>query len=320
MAQGEAPGRRAVQLHADAESFLGPAGATGVAEFDVHRMRADLAAATSRLCGPGNPDVTVRHLPPEVLGVPARLYLPGEGTAPLAVFMHGGGWVSGDLDSHDVVCRRLASHGIAVAAIDYRLAPEHRYPAAVADCVEVMDRIGRLAPYGVSTDQVGVIGDSAGGNLAAVLARRDALAAAGQVAAQVLVYPVMDARMDTGSYATFATDYGMTARKMAFYWDEYCPHAARRAEPDAAPGQASVPAATAPTLVITAECDVLRDEGERYALLLAAHGVDAVAVRYPGVSHGFFRMHQAFRAGPIAADQAAQFLLRHVGRPAGSAA
>lgn len=318
MAHGVTPGERTIRLHVDAESFLGPAGAAGVADLDVHRMRADLTAATARRCGPGDPSVVTRDLSPDVLGVPTRLYLPPPRPAPLAVFLHGGGWVSGDLESHDVVCRRLSSHGIAVAAVDYRLAPEHRYPAAVADCVEVMERIGRLAPYGVATDRVGVIGDSAGGNLAAVLARGDARDGTGRVAAQVLVYPVLDARMDTGSYATFATDYGMTARKMAFYWDQYCPQVDLRAEPDAAPGQADVPAATAPTLVITAECDVLRDEGERYALRLAAHGVDAVAVRYPGVPHGFFRMHQAFRAGPVAADQAAQFLLRHLDHRRGS--
>lgn len=308
--------RRSVPLHADAAAYLGPPPPTAVVDFDVHRMRADLAAATTRLCGPGDPSVDTRELGSGPLGVPARLYLPPPGPrpAPLALFVHGGGWVSGDLDSHDTVCRAVAATGLAVAALDYRLAPEHPYPAAVEDCAAALDRVDRLADHGLATERVGLVGDSAGGALCAVLARRDALGGAGRVAAQVLVYPVLDARMDSGSYATFGAAYGMTARKMAFYWDAYCPDPARRTEAAAAPGGADVPAATAPTLVITAECDVLRDEGEAYALRLAGHGVDAAAVRYAGVPHGFFRMHAAFRAGPLAADQAGRFLLRQLRR------
>lgn len=311
-----------VPIHPDAAVRLGHSGVVPVSTipevYDVATMRSEMASSMPFTCGDGRRDVRVTDLPSSVLTVPARLYRPLDGVdMPVVLALHGGGWVSGSPDTHDVVWRRLAGHRLVVIALDYRLAPEHPFPAAFEDVESALRRLTRLTDVvtdlDVDTGRVGLIGDSAGGNLAAAASlqfRNDDMVVIG---AQVLVYPVLDARMNTPSYDEFGQGFGLTRQKMAYYWDSYCSEPELRGDSRAAPGAAQPSANLPPTLIITAECDVLRDEGEDYAQRLAEAGVDAVAVRYRGVSHGFFRMHRSFRSGPIAADQAATFLLDRLG-------
>lgn len=307
-----------VPLHPDTVQRLGHQGTVPSdyvrEDYDVASMRRDMLASTPEVCGPGPADVRITDVPPELLGMAARIYQPMKGEHPIAVALHGGGWVSGTIETHDAVWRRMAISDLAVVALDYPLSPESRYPEPLLAVERALSRIHDLSPFGVITDRVGLVGDSAGGNLAAALSNRASSGKRSPIAAQVLVYPVIDAVMKSSSYAEFGTGFGLTAQKMSFYWDEYCPGLAQRSEPDASPGLAddAVLAAAPPTLVITAECDVLRDESEQYAQRLASAGAEAFAVRYRGLSHGFFRMHAAFPAGAAATDQAAGFLAQRL--------
>lgn len=315
----DARNRSSTPLHPDTARRLGHDGAASMADvpesYDVGSLRRDMEAAVLEVCGSGPGDVQATDLEMITFGMPTRLYLPPRGaTHPVVVALHGGGWVSGSIVTHDAVWRRMASRGLAVLAFDYPLSPEHEFPEALNRIGTALDRLDRLGNLPLDTDRVGIVGDSAGGNLAATISLRRADAATPVIAAQVLVYPVIDAAMDSPSYREFGHGYGLTSQKMRFYWDTYCPDAETRSDPRAAPGCTpdALLGAAPPTLVITAECDVLRDESERFAQRLAEAGVPAFAVRYRGQSHGFFRMHAAFTAGSCAADQAALFLLDHL--------
>jgi acetyl esterase len=220
----------------------------------------------------------------EVDGVPVRLYAPaGAADGPIVVYFHGGGWVIGSLDTHDGVCRVLANRtGCRIAAVDYRLAPEHRFPAAVDDCWAVTRWAFEQTP------RVAVAGDSAGGNLAAVMALRARDAGLG-LAYQALVYPVIDHRFDTASYTANAAGNGLTLAGMRWYWDLYLGDA-DGVHPDASPLRAASLAGVAPALVVVCGLDVLRDEGIAYAERLRASGVPTEVSEYEDMIHGFFRM------------------------------
>jgi acetyl esterase len=220
----------------------------------------------------------------DVEGVPIRLYAPsGADGTPIVVYFHGGGWVIGSLDTHDGLARALANRsGCRVAAVHYRLAPEHRFPAAVDDCWTVT----RWA-FGQAS-RVAVAGDSAGGNLAAVMALR-ARDAGLPLAHQALVYPVIDHRFDTPSYAANADGYGLTQAGMRWYWDHYL-GGADGADPDASPLRAESVAGVAPALVMVCGLDPLRDEGVAYAERLRAAGVPVEVSEYRDMIHGFLRM------------------------------
>jgi acetyl esterase len=236
-------------------------------------------------------------------GVPGRLYRPlGGEDPPTVLFAHGGGWVLGDLETHDGVCRQLAAlSGRAVLSVDYRRAPEHPGPAASDDLDTAARwlRSGGAVRYGVRGDQLAVCGDSAGGHLAAVAARRGRDGGT-PYACQALICPVLDPAMN---YDPELERYGLSGAEMRFFWDAYAP-ADRRGHEDFAPLLGD-PSGLPPTLVITAEYDVLRDEGEAYAARLAAAGVSAVAVRYQGMNHGFFRKTALIDAAGAALAQAA---------------
>src|SRR5215471_9389677 len=210
----------------------------------------------------------------EVGGVPVRLYAPAGGTdAPIVVYFHGGGWVIGSLDTHDGVCRALANRtGCRIAAAHYRLAPEHRFPAAVDDCWTVTRWAFEQTP------RVAVAGDSAGGNLAAVMALR-ARDAGLDLAYQVLVYPVIDHRFDTASYAANAVGCGLTLAAMRWYWEQYL-GATDGAHPDASPLRAASLAGVAPALVVVCGLDPLHDEGVAYAERLGGSGVPTRLIEY----------------------------------------
>ncbi|WP_328298112.1 alpha/beta hydrolase [Streptomyces sp. NBC_00435] len=217
-------------------------------------------------------------------GVPVRIYDPEPGARgrPLAVFLHGGGWVMCGLDSHDALCRALAlASGAVVVSVDYRLAPEHPWPAAPDDALTVvLWARARAAELGCDPARLVVAGDSSGGNLAAVTALR----APELIAGQLLFYPPLDASMGSRSVAEFAEGYFHTAAHMAWYWDQYGGDAAHpHVSPLRAPDFSQLPR----TLLVLADCDVLRDEGLAYGRRLGEAGVDCGVHLVPGVFHGF---------------------------------
>jgi acetyl esterase len=227
--------------------------------------------------------------------VPARLYVPAAARPGLTLFFHGGGWVLGTLDTHDATARALArASGAAVLSIAYRLAPEHRYPAAADDCFEAtLWAAENAARLGVDATRLAVAGDSAGGNLAAAVAimARDARGPA--LAHQLLIYPVTDANFATPSYAdNGGGNYFLSTAAMQFYWDAYLGGLAPDAAPLAAVLRQGDLSGLPPATVVTAEYDPLRDEGQAYARRLAAAGVKVDAPLAPGMIHGFFSMFE----------------------------
>ena len=218
-----------------------------------------------------------------VAGVPVRRYAPERPKPGTLAYFHGGGWVTGDLETHDGVCRVLARDlEREVVAVDYRLAPEHPGPAAADDCEAVTRALLERGP-------VAVAGDSAGGNLAAVVANRLG-ASKTPLAAQALVYPVTDCATEHPSIAQFATGYFLSRETMRFFHRQYAPDEARRRDPDLSPLYAPSLAGVAPAYVLLAECDVLRDEGRAYAKRLRDDGVDVTLDEVPGHLHGFLNM------------------------------
>ena len=237
--------------------------------------------------------VADRALPGPQGPVRVRVYDP-EGSVrplPVLVYFHGGGWVYGSLDTHDGVCRALAARTpCVVASVDYRLAPEHRFPAAVEDAWAATAWVAEhAASLGADPGRMAVGGDSAGGNLAAVLALR-ARDRGLSLALQLLVYPVTYCDLDRPSYLECASGYGLTRDAMRWFWEHYLGPSGEWSEPEASPLRATDLAGVAPARVLTAEYDPLRDEGEEYARRLAQAGVAVVSSRYDGLIHGFIRM------------------------------
>ncbi|MFV2174462.1 alpha/beta hydrolase [Actinomadura sp. LOL_016] len=230
--------------------------------------------------------------------VPVRLYRPvAAGRLPALVYLHGGGWVLGGVENVDGMCRDLAADaGCAVLSVGYRLAPEHPFPAAVDDAWAVVAAaVRRPERYGIRPEAVAVAGDSAGGNLAAAVAllARDRGV---PLAHQLLVYPVTDTARDTPSWREYGAGYGLDAATLACFMDLYRGGADPR-DPRLAPLRAPDLRGVAPATVITAECDILRDEGEAYARRLAESGVPVELRRYDGVVHSFFLLPDMFDAG-----------------------
>ncbi len=222
--------------------------------------------------------------------LPLRIYWPpGPRPLPVLVYYHGGGWVIGNLDTHDFQCRLMASWaGCMVVHVNYRHAPEHVFPAAIDDAYAGACWVEEnAAALGADAGRIAVGGDSAGGNLAAAVALMARERGAPRLALQYLAYPVMDASMGLPSYNENANGYGLTAEGMAWFWDQYVPDLADRSNPLASPLQAPDLSGLAPALVMTAEFDPLRDEGEAYARRLKEAGVPVELKRYEGLVHGF---------------------------------
>lgn len=243
--------------------------------------------------------------------LPIRIYVPfGKGPFPVVMYFHGGGWVIGGIESSDGLCRMLANaSGCIVVSVDYRLAPEHRFPAAVYDAYAATLWVAENASsFGGDPSRIAVSGDSAGGNLAAVIAQiaRDQGSPAMQF--QLLIYPVTDGACNTPSYSENADGYFLTRDSMQWFWNHYVLNESDRVHPSASPLRASNFANLPPALVITAEYDPLRDEGERYAERLRAAGTPVELTRYDGMIHGFFTMSGVIDQGKAAIQQAANAL------------
>lgn len=247
--------------------------------------------------------------------IPLRIYSPDDpAAAGVLVYFHGGGWVIGDLDSHDETCRRLChGAGVTVVAVHYRRAPETTYPGAVEDCYAATCWVaGHAGELGADATRIAVGGDSAGGNLAAAVALMARDRGGPDLCFQLLIYPVTAADFDTGSYRDNAEGYMLSRRGMQWFWDQYVPDLEQRHEPYAAPLAAESLSGLPPALVQTAEYDPLRDEGEAYARALAAAGVDVQVTRYDGLIHGFFGMQDAVAAARPALEQAVDGLRRYL--------
>ncbi|WP_210238533.1 alpha/beta hydrolase [Pseudalkalibacillus caeni] len=243
--------------------------------------------------------------------IPVRVYTPeGEGPFPVLVFYHGGGWVIGDLDTVDVPCRMLANRAkCVVVSVDYRLAPEHKFPAAADDAYAAVQWVAESAAE-INGDpaRIAVGGDSAGGNLAAVVALMAKDNGGPNLAYQMLIYPVTRHGFDTVSYVENADGYLLTKNSMIWFWDHYLRDESDGMNPYASPILAKDLTGLPPALVITAGFDPLRDEGEAYAEKLKNAGVPVEATRYDGMIHGFFWMPGILEQGRNAIDQAAKGL------------
>jgi acetyl esterase len=293
-----------VELHPHARAFVElTAGSPPLDEQDVDAAREQLRGVVPHTGAPAElADVRDATVPGPAGPIPIRHYRPSTAPGlPVVVYLHGGGWVLGDLDTHDATCRDLAAHsGAAVVAVHYRRAPEHRFPAALEDALAVTRHVARDAPA------VAVAGDSAGGNLAAVVA----LELRGEVALahQALVYPVTDARVGaTGSYERFAEGHFLTRRDMRFFVDAYAPGvdpADPRLSPLAAPDLSGLP----PASVVLAEADPLHDEGLAYAERLRAAGVPVDVRVFPGQVHPFVALAGIIEDGATARRWLAEHL------------
>ncbi len=220
-----------------------------------------------------------------------RIYRPpGDGPFPLLVFFHGSGFVVCSLNTHDGMCRNLcAGAGCVVVSVDYRLAPEHKFPAGPDDCLAATRWAGaHAAELGADPRRLALAGDSAGGTMAAVTAQRLRDEGGPAPLGQLLIYPVTDHYSRPGpSYAENAEGYGLTRDTMVWFWDHYLRDRAQAADPRAAPARAADLARLPPALIVTAGYDPLRDEAEDYAARLRASGVPTQLIRYPGMNHGF---------------------------------
>jgi len=229
---------------------------------------------------------------------------------PGIVYFHGGGWVIGDLDTHDVQCRQLtAEAGITVVAVDYRLAPEHKFPAAVDDAWAATRWVAAHgSELGLDARRLAVAGDSAGGNLAAVVALLAREAGAPAIALQVLVYPVTDVSAESQSYRDFAEGYLLTRESMRWFTNHYLKSASDADDWRASPLRAQSLAGLPPALVVTAGFDPLRDEGAAYAARLTDAGVRVDYVSYGGMIHGFMPMGRLIDTGNRAISHVAASL------------
>ncbi|MEV5848568.1 alpha/beta hydrolase [Streptomyces sp. NPDC051985] len=272
-------------------SGMAEAGSKPIHEMTPKEAR-ELSASLGDMYGPGPAVASVgdESAPGPDGDIPVRIFVPEGTVRAVIVYYHGGGWVIGALDEFDTMARKLAdATRAAVVLVDYRLAPENPYPAAAEDAWAALRwadaQAGRIAGSRVPLI---VAGDSAGGNLAAVVSQRARREGGPGIALQILVYPVTDADLDTASYVDPANQLMLDRESMRWFWDHYAPDEQDRARPDASPLRATDLTGLPPAVVLTAEHDVLRDEGEAYADRLRAAGVPVAHRRFPGQMHAFF--------------------------------
>lgn len=233
-------------------------------------------------------------------------------SAPAVMYFHGGGWVIGNIDTHDSLCRRLAKFSDChIISVDYSLSPEARFPTALNECHAATQHVVEHASdFGIIADRVAVAGDSAGGNLAAAVALKSIRQSHPLIRLQVLIYPVIARAFDTESYLQFAEDHGLSRATMQWFWRQYMGDQAETdlASPELADSLEGLPTAH----LVTAEYDVLRDEGEAYAARLQNAGVPTTTRRYDGNLHGFLHFAGVFDDGITATQDVAEVLKSHL--------
>ena len=271
---------------------MADAGLPPLGSVSVEETRQGMVAATAAGEEP-EPVAKVedRSIPGPGGQIPVRIYTPqGSGPFPILVYFHGGGWVIGNVDTHDPTCRTLTNAaGCVVVSVDYRLAPEHKFPAAVDDCYAATQWVAaNAAAINGDSGRIAIGGDSAGGNLTAVVAIEARDGGGPPLVFQLLVYPVTDYSFSTPSYRDNADGYLLTKDSMVWFWDHYLRTEADGQDHRASPLRASDLTGLPPALVITAEYDPLRDEGEAYAARLQESGVSVTCTRYDGMIHGFY--------------------------------
>jgi acetyl esterase len=281
-------------------------------------MRAAMDSATRGVPAHDVHAVEDRDIPGPAGSIPVRVYRPSaEAPLPIVVWFHGGGWVTGSLETHDNLCRLLCDDAnVTVVSVDYRLAPETKFPGAADDCIAAWVWVNEHATeLGGEANQIALGGDSAGGNLAAVVALTARERDLPIPALQLLVYPVTDHEFDNPSMVDNAEGYFLRTAAMRWFFDQYAStpddFADWRLSPLRAPDLTGLPAA----IVITAEYDPLRDQGEAYAQRLRDAGVPTQSVRADGLFHGFFGMHTFLPPARAAWDKAIGALHAAFGRP-----
>lgn len=302
-------------------SVLAVAGPAPMETLSPERARLEFAKSCSAITPPARQlarvvDVTI-EVEPQVLG--ARVYVPsvGRGLLPGLVYFHGGGWVIGGVETHDRLCRVLADDaGCVVISVDYRLAPECPFPAAADDAKAAFRWIAANASaFGIDVRRLAVGGDSAGGNLAAVVSLAGAGGKGPRPHHQLLIYPVTDLRCDTPSYEHFADGYFLTRSLMHWFRGHYLPSLELVADPDASPLCAEIPRNLPPAYVMTAGYDPLLDEGAAYARKLESAGCDVTYRCYDGLIHGFASMTGIIPAARGAVADATTALRRAFEQP-----
>lgn len=281
-------------LHPLAKAFLEQREAMGVrpvAELSVDAAR-EQAVRVALAMGTGEPVAHVedRLIPGPNGNIPARIYTPqGQSPFPLLVYFHGGGWVVGNLETVDLFCRMMTNAGgCIIASVNYRHAPEHKFPIPAEDAYAATQWIGRHAEtFGGDAARMAVGGTSAGGNLAAVVAQMARDRGTPSFIYQLLIVPVTDYNFETESYRESAEGYGLTADAMRWYWKHYLRRDEDKHNPYASPLRAHSLRGLPPAFVATAEFDPLRDEGEAYAARLPAEDVPTAQKRYEGMIHAF---------------------------------
>ena len=265
---------------------------------------------------PALPRIADIKIPGPAGDIPARLYAPTIEKRPLptVAYFHGGGWVQGDLETHHGLCARLARHaGVLVVAVDYRLAPEHKFPAAVEDCFAAYRWLrAKGRDLGADTAKVAVAGDSAGGNLSAAVSQ---LAAANNIAVptcQVLIYPAVDFSLETPSHRELADGHVIPRDRILWYMEQYLKSDADKADLRASPLRAPSLKGQPPAMIVTAGFDPLRDEGQAYGRRLQEAGVEVVDREYPGQIHAFVSLTKAIPQGMAATLEIADFLRRRL--------
>ncbi|MGQ0698121.1 MAG: alpha/beta hydrolase [Panacagrimonas sp.] len=304
-------------LHPQVEGFMKQMAAAGGKAF--HEMPvAECRAALSGLFAMMPPSaaklasVADRKIPGPAGEIGVRVYTPeGAGPFPVLSFFHGGGFVLGDLESHDAVCREIAGGAnCVVVAVDYRLAPEHKFPAAPDDCVAAVKWVAsNAAAIKGDASRLAVAGDSAGGNLAAVVAQRLRDENGAKLCAQLLIYPATQwGGKPTKSMVDNAEGYLLTRKDMEWFGNHYLAMPADAKLPSASPALAKSLAGLPPALVLTAEFDPLRDEGEDYGKALQAAGVPTTVSRYDGAIHAFYSFFGIMEPGRKAMDESIRWL------------
>ncbi len=305
-------------LHPQIEAFLAMQAAAGtppLQEQTIEMARAGYVALAEAV-GPGPDLFAVRdeNIPgPDGNSIPLRIYRPSdENNLAVLLYIHGGGWVIGDLDTHDEVCRALAHDaGVIVVAVHYRLAPEHPFPAAVHDCYAALEWISANAQtIGADAQRIAVGGDSAGGNLAAVISQIARDREGPEIQLQLLIYPATDMTQAHASIETNGEGMVLTQLGMQWFRGHYLPDSLEWTNPMASPLHAQDLSKLPRALVITAEYDPLRDEGEDYAGRLKSAGTEVEVKRYDGMVHMFYQLSALVDAGQEAIDQSVGALKR----------